>query len=84
MAPFFGDILNISQVGDEKADHNILAIVQTALFPYCQLFPGKCEGYICQFCEILGNVIRKDDVRIVDMEVKTQGFFLLAFCLVGS
>ena len=28
-----GNTLNISQVGDEKADHNILAIVQTAFFP---------------------------------------------------
>jgi hypothetical protein len=59
MAPFFGDILNISQVGDEKADHNILAIVQTALVPFCQeLFPGKGEGYIFQSCEILSDVQR--------------------------
>jgi len=33
VAPCFGDILNVSQVGDEKADHNIWYIVQTALFP---------------------------------------------------
>jgi hypothetical protein len=28
-----GNNLNIYQVGDEKAHHNILGIVQTALFP---------------------------------------------------
>jgi hypothetical protein len=28
-----GDYLNVSQVGDEKANHNILDIVQTALLP---------------------------------------------------
>jgi hypothetical protein len=34
--------LNLLQVGDEKADHNILDIIQTLLVPYCQkLFPGK-------------------------------------------
>mgnify|MGYP005653088379 CR=1 FL=1 len=31
MAPFFGDTLNLFQVGDEKADHKIWAIAQPAL-----------------------------------------------------
>ena len=57
--------LNISQVGDEKADHNIQAIVQTALVPYCQeLFPGKCEEYIFQSCEIQTAMLRKYHARI--------------------
>jgi len=43
MAPiFFGNNLNVLQVGDENAHHNIWVIVQKALFPDTQeLFPGK-------------------------------------------
>ena len=53
MAQFFGDILNISQVGDEKADHNILAIVQTALFPdavksYSEVNVKNCSGSLAK------------------------------------
>ena len=33
-----GTILNLLQVGDEKTDHNILGIVQTALFPDTEKF----------------------------------------------
>jgi len=68
MAPFFGDYLNVSQVGlnvsqvgNEKTDHNIWAIVQTALFhtvkSYSQI---RREELIWQSCEILMNVQRKD------------------------
>jgi hypothetical protein len=65
-APIFVDILNLSQVGDEKADHNILAIDQTALVPYCQeLFPGKCEELIRQSCEILTATLRKHNARML-------------------
>jgi hypothetical protein len=35
-------------------------IVQTPLVPYCQeLFPGKCELLIWQFCEILTTMLLK-------------------------
>jgi hypothetical protein len=48
-----GTILNISQVGDEKADHNILAIVQTALFPdavksYSEVNVKNCSGSLAK------------------------------------
>ena len=53
------DIRHLSHVGNEKVDHNIWAIVQTALFPdtvsYSQI---KHEDLIWQFCEILMNVQR--------------------------
>ena len=46
---------------NEKAHHNIWYCPTGFSFRCCQeLFPGKCERYIRQLCEILGNVIRKD------------------------
>ena len=29
--------------------------------------PGKTEGYICQLCEIMRDVIRKNDARMVEL-----------------
>ena len=61
-------ILNLYQVGDENADHNIGYRPNAFGSILSKAISREMGVLIWQLCEILRDVILKDDVRIVELK----------------